>query len=111
LGHYAGGVRKVSKVSMSGTLHARARARGLGSSSGAVVHDPPRVVISGTFLLGMGAQASEKLTSYAAGDYILIPAEMPHYGGAKGETVIQLHGIGPFEIILATPSTQPSPSH
>jgi quercetin dioxygenase-like cupin family protein len=68
-------------------------------------------VISGTFLLGMGAQASEKLTSYSAGDYILIPAEMPHYGGARGETVIQLHGIGPFEIILAKPSTQPTPSH
>jgi hypothetical protein len=28
---------------------------------------------------------------------------MAHYGGVQGETVIQLHGIGPFDVQLAQP--------
>ena len=58
-------------------------------------------VLSGTFLLAMGKKADEsKLQSYAPGDFLYIPPENPHYGGAKGETVIQLHGMGPFEVLL-----------
>jgi ribosomal protein L16 Arg81 hydroxylase len=44
------------------------------------------------------------LKTYAPGDFLYIPAKMPHFGGAKGVTEIQLHGIGPFEIMLATQS-------
>lgn len=58
-------------------------------------------VLSGTFLLAMGKKADEsQLQSYAAGDFLYIPPEDPHFGGAKGETVIQLHGVGPFEVLL-----------
>lgn len=58
-------------------------------------------VLSGTFLLAMGEKADEsKLQSYEPGDFLYIPPEDPHFGGAKGETVIQLHGTGPFEILL-----------
>lgn len=60
-------------------------------------------VLSGSLLLTMGRQESENLTTYAPGDYLYIPPEMPHFGGAKGETVIQLHGMGPFEIKLVKP--------
>jgi quercetin dioxygenase-like cupin family protein len=63
-------------------------------------------VLSGSFLLAMGAEEGEKLNAYSAGDYLFIPPDMPHYGGAKGETVIQLHGIGPFEIKLVKPVTK-----
>lgn len=56
-------------------------------------------VLEGTFLLAMGEEFDEaELTSYAPGDYLFIAAENAHFGGAKGHTVIQLHGIGPFEI-------------
>lgn len=62
-------------------------------------------VLEGTFLLGMGERASESsMRSYASGEYHYIPARMPHYGGAKGYTVIQLHGTGPFTIELVRQS-------
>ena len=58
-------------------------------------------VLSGTFLLSMGAKEGGALREYMPGDFLYIPAKKPHFGGAKGETVIQLHGIGPFDIKLA----------
>jgi quercetin dioxygenase-like cupin family protein len=58
-------------------------------------------VLSGTFLLAMGETADPAaVQSYTPGAFIYIPAEHPHYGGAEGETVIQLHGEAPFEIYL-----------
>jgi uncharacterized protein (TIGR02246 family) len=59
-------------------------------------------VLSGTFLLSMGEKEGGTLREYQAGDFLYIPPKKPHYGGAKNETVIQLHGIGPFEIKLAS---------
>ncbi|HSJ63500.1 MAG TPA: cupin domain-containing protein [Gemmatimonadaceae bacterium] len=61
-------------------------------------------VLSGTFLLAMGSTPSDQLKTYAPGDFLHIPPSQPHYGGARGVTVIQLHGDGPFEIILAKPA-------
>lgn len=58
-------------------------------------------VLSGTFLLSMGAKEGGPLREYMPGDFLYLPAKKPHYGGARTETVIQLHGIGPFEIKLA----------
>ncbi len=58
-------------------------------------------VLSGTFLLAMGERADEsKLKAYGAGDYLNMAASKPHFGGARGATVIQLHGQGPFAINL-----------
>lgn len=61
-------------------------------------------VLSGTFLLEMGDEASENLKTYGPGDYLYLPPNQPHYGGARGTTEIQLHGMGPFDIILAKPA-------
>ena len=61
-------------------------------------------VLSGTFLLapgGSGDVSAEK--EYAPGDFLYLPARNPHYGGAKGVTIVQLHGMGPFAINLGTP--------
>ena len=61
-------------------------------------------VISGTFLLGMGDTPDWKaVRSYGPGDFVYAPARHPHYGGARGVTVVQLHGEGPFQIILGAP--------
>lgn len=61
-------------------------------------------VLSGTFLLAMGELENyEAVKTYAPGSFLYIPAEDPHFGGATGETVIQLHGEAPFEIILVDP--------
>ena len=61
-------------------------------------------VISGTFLLGMGDTPDWKaVRSYGPGDFVYAPARHPHYGGARGVTVVQLHGDGPFQLILGAP--------
>lgn len=61
-------------------------------------------VLSGTLLLGMGGTRNESAVKpYNAGDFLYLPARNPHFGGARGPTVIQLHGIGPFAINLGTP--------
>jgi hypothetical protein len=58
-------------------------------------------VLSGTLLLAMGERAEEaKLKPYATGDFLSIDGKKPHFGGARGATVIQLHGMGPFSINL-----------
>ncbi|HYN82879.1 MAG TPA: DUF4440 domain-containing protein [Gemmatimonadaceae bacterium] len=61
-------------------------------------------VLSGALLLGMGGQVNASaVKTYQPGDFLYLPARNPHFGGAKGATLIQLHGIGPFTINLGTP--------
>jgi quercetin dioxygenase-like cupin family protein len=63
-------------------------------------------VLSGTLLLAMGDRADDaKLKAYGTGDFLHMPATRPHFGGARGATVIQLHGQGPFKIELAQPAS------
>jgi len=62
-------------------------------------NDENLTVLSGTFLLGMGDKTNTAaLKTYGPGDYLFMPKTIPHFGGAKGVTVIQLHGTGPFDI-------------
>lgn len=57
-------------------------------------------VLSGSLVFAMGERTDEsQLKTYGPGDYLFIDARHPHFGGARGQTVIQLHGVGPFEII------------
>ena len=61
-------------------------------------------VISGTFLLAMGSSGDwSAMQSYPAGSFVYAPPRHPHYGGVRGETVVQLHGEGPFAINLGAP--------
>lgn len=61
-------------------------------------------VLQGTFLFAMGERADRSAQKmYGPGDFLYIPPKHPHHGGARGETVIQLHGEGPFEIKLVNP--------
>lgn len=56
-------------------------------------------VISGTLFMGMGEKFDEtKAKEMPVGSFGLMPKEMRHFGWAKGETIIQIHGIGPFKI-------------
>jgi quercetin dioxygenase-like cupin family protein len=59
-------------------------------------------VMSGSFMLGAGSAESGWKT-YAPGDFLYLPARNSHSGGAKGPTVIQLNGMGPFAINLGKP--------
>ena len=63
-------------------------------------------VLSGTLLLAMGERAeAARLRAYRSGAYLYLPATRPHFGGARGATVVQLHGQGPFVInVVGQPS-------
>lgn len=61
-------------------------------------------------VLGMGR--GEKFDAAAgmelpAGSYMRMPKGMRHFAWAKGETIIQLHGTGPFEIHYVNPADDP----
>jgi quercetin dioxygenase-like cupin family protein len=65
-------------------------------------------VIQGTFVLGMGEKvetASEK--PLGAGSFAFMPAGMRHFVRAQGETIVQLHGTGPWGITYVHPSDDP----
>ena len=71
--------------------------------------DEHATVLQGTLLLGMGTtwDAAKLTTEMKQGAYIFLPKDMPHFALAKGETILQAHGIGPFKIIYANPADDP----
>jgi quercetin dioxygenase-like cupin family protein len=65
-------------------------------------------VISGTFNIGMGTKFDQKATQVMpAGAYGYWPAGMAHFVWAKGETVLQFHGTGPWSIKYVNPADDP----
>jgi quercetin dioxygenase-like cupin family protein len=65
-------------------------------------------VISGTFHLGMGDTFdAKKGQEMPAGSYGAWPAGMKHYAWVTGETVVQLHGDGPWAINYLNPADDP----
>ena len=54
-------------------------------------------IISGTFMAGIGTKFdATKMVALPAGSYCVLPAKVRHYAMAKGPTVVQLNGTGPF---------------
>ena len=75
-------------------------------------HTHPKVeritVISGTFNLGMGETFdASKTREMPAGTFGHWGADMRHFAWTKGETVLQLHGVGPWTITYINPSDDP----
>lgn len=65
-------------------------------------------VISGTLNVGMGEQFDQTATrAMPAGTFGFWPAEMRHFAWAKGETVVQLHGTGPWMITYVNSLDEP----
>jgi uncharacterized RmlC-like cupin family protein len=66
-------------------------------------------VISGKFHIGMGDKLDEKKgVELRAGGFGEAPAHMNHYAWASEETVVQVHGQGPFAITYVNPADDPS---
>ena len=62
------------------------------------------VVIKGTWYIAAGDTWDRSaMREVNVGDYLYFPKQMRHFGIAKGELIIQVHGIGPFKTILADP--------
>jgi len=57
------------------------------------------VVLQGTMRIGMGDKVDEKTAvQLPVGSFIKLPKEMHHYAIAAGESIVQVHGMGPFAI-------------
>ena len=66
-------------------------------------------VISGTFMIGFGERLDRSATrALPAGSFAMLPRNMPHYNIIKGETILQFHGIGPYDIQYVNPADDPS---
>jgi quercetin dioxygenase-like cupin family protein len=65
-------------------------------------------VISGAFYLAMGEKLDRSdAKKLPAGSFGFWPAGMKHTAWAEGETVLQLHGIGPWQINYLNPADDP----
>ena len=62
-------------------------------------------VLKGIFLVGMGETFDEsKMMTMNVGNFATMPKEARHYGLVKGETIVQVHGAGPFKVNWVNPS-------
>jgi quercetin dioxygenase-like cupin family protein len=65
-------------------------------------------VISGGFAIAAGEKLDRAASkSLPAGSFVHLPAGMPHYAWANGETVVQINGMGPFDVKYVDPQDDP----
>lgn len=65
-------------------------------------------VISGAMNFGMGGTFDESAgKKIEAGGFASMPAKMKHFAWATGETIVQVHGMGPFQINYVNPADDP----
>ncbi len=66
-------------------------------------------VLSGSFHAGMGDKMDHnKGQAFEPGGFAALPANMNHYAWAASDTVIQVHGEGPFAITYVNRADDPS---
>ncbi|MBO0698064.1 MAG: cupin domain-containing protein [Zavarzinella sp.] len=71
--------------------------------------DENLTIISGSFGLGVGDKLEPSKVRYLpAGSYARLGKEERHYAICKGETVIQVHAVGPFDIHYVNPADDPT---
>jgi quercetin dioxygenase-like cupin family protein len=65
-------------------------------------------VISGKFAVGAGEKIDRTATRLLPpASFVHLPAGMPHYASAVGEAVVQINGVGPFDIKYVDPADDP----
>ena len=65
-------------------------------------------VLSGTIYMGMGDKLDKAGgKALPAGSFAVMPAKMHHYAWTDEETVLQLHGMGPWGIRYVNPADNP----
>lgn len=71
--------------------------------------DEHLTIISGEFQIGMGDKFNEKaLQSVGPGGFVALPAGHTHFARARGETEVQLHGVGPWTLTYVDPKDDPT---
>jgi quercetin dioxygenase-like cupin family protein len=65
-------------------------------------------VLSGTLNMGIGDKLDPaKTKALPAGSVSIIPPKTNHFGWTKEETVVQVHGVGPWGITYVDPADDP----
>ena len=65
-------------------------------------------VISGRCAIASGEKLDRaSMKTLAPGSFVHLPAGMPHYASADGETVGQINGMGPFDMAYIDPNDDP----
>jgi mannose-6-phosphate isomerase-like protein (cupin superfamily) len=66
-------------------------------------------VVKGTFKVGMGEKYdASALADLPAGTFAALEPGTRHFAEAQGETILQLHGIGPWSLVYVNPADDPS---
>ena len=65
-------------------------------------------VIAGSFGVGTGEKLDRaSVQPLAAQSFVQLPAGMPHYAVIDGETIVQVNGVGPFDVVYIDPKDDP----
>jgi hypothetical protein len=65
-------------------------------------------VLKGTFMMGMGDKFEESAgMPLKVGTFATMPKKVHHFVWTKGETIIQVHGIGPYSVNYVNPDDDP----
>lgn len=65
-------------------------------------------VMKGTFRVGMGDKFdASALSSLPVGGFVAMQPGTRHFAEAQGETILQLHGVGPWKITYIDPADDP----
>ena len=65
-------------------------------------------VIKGTFKVGMGERYDPSaMTPLPAGTFAALQPGTRHFAEAEGETIVQLHGVGPWDLTYVNPADDP----
>ena len=65
-------------------------------------------VLKGVFMMGLGEKFSEAgAYGLREGGFAKMPKEVRHYAWAKGETIVQVHGIGPLDFNYVNSADDP----
>lgn len=66
--------------------------------------DEQLTVISGTWVMGMGENYDlSAAREFPAGSYLVSLKDVPHFALSKGETIVQVQGVGPFAAYFVNP--------
>jgi quercetin dioxygenase-like cupin family protein len=69
--------------------------------------DEQLTVVSGTLVLHLGDTMDAPAHALEPGGFHFLPAKAHHAAEAKGETVVQVNGPGPFDIHYLNPADNP----
>jgi len=71
--------------------------------------DEQLTIIDGTLVLHMGDTMKAEPHDLDVGGYHFLPGKMHHAAEAKGATIVQVQGMGPFDIHYLNPADNPNP--